>query len=427
MKRAPERNVHRHLRLEALESRQLLAAVVMSDLEQLAIELINRARMDPVAEAERHGIDLNEGIPRNQQISAAPKQPLAPHQALVDAAIAHSQDMLDRDYFEHVNPDGDQPGDRMAEAGYSYRQAGENISLWSIWPGFDVDNEYVVSDHRDGLFLSPGHRLNTLNGSFKEIGVGVRHGLFTEHGEDWSASLLTENYGSRSGNSFITGVAYSDQEVEDEFYSVGEGWGDVTISAVEQSSGRSYSTQTGPSGGYSLQVPNGVYTVLVGEELLRQPIEIRNVQVNGENRKVDVVFTEAEIYTPEPSQWHNFAQPLDVNADGRITPLDALVVINHLNRTGGGRLPATAAGNQPPPYLDVRGTGSVGPLDVLVIVNHLNRNPPGDGEAPAAATDEPTEKFAGIAPPADYWSGIQTWSEELKKRNAARELVEATA
>ena len=47
-------------RIEAIERRVLLAAVVPTDYEQYMIELINRARANPGAEAARISVDLNE-------------------------------------------------------------------------------------------------------------------------------------------------------------------------------------------------------------------------------------------------------------------------------------------------------------------------------------------------------------------------------
>jgi hypothetical protein len=50
-------------RVERLEPRQLMSAVAPTDYEQYMLELLNRARANPAAEAARHGIDLNEGLP----------------------------------------------------------------------------------------------------------------------------------------------------------------------------------------------------------------------------------------------------------------------------------------------------------------------------------------------------------------------------
>lgn len=55
--------------------------MAISAAEQYAIELVNRARLNPVAEAKRFGIGLNDGI-ADGTISNAAKQVLAPHQAL---------------------------------------------------------------------------------------------------------------------------------------------------------------------------------------------------------------------------------------------------------------------------------------------------------------------------------------------------------
>ena len=53
--------------------------------EQLMLELINRARMDPAGEAKRYGISLNEGPP-STTISSAAKQVLAGNDQLAKAA-----------------------------------------------------------------------------------------------------------------------------------------------------------------------------------------------------------------------------------------------------------------------------------------------------------------------------------------------------
>ena len=164
----------RTIRLENLESRRLLTAVTMSDHEQLLLELINRARSNPTAEAAFFGIGLNDGI--SGTIDPAAKQPVAPNQILTDVAGAHSQDMIIRDYFAHVNPEGQSPSARVRAAGYP-SGAWENISYGgSTGP---IDQDANVYDRHRALFLSTtGHRQNILLASHEEIGVGVRFGDF---------------------------------------------------------------------------------------------------------------------------------------------------------------------------------------------------------------------------------------------------------
>lgn len=70
--------------------------------------------------------------------------------------------------------------------------------------------------------------------------------------------------------------------------------------------------------------------------------------------------------------------PLDVNDDGDISPLDALVIFNHLNN-GGAESGSPAALSATGSYLDVNGDESITALDALIVFNYLN-NQPGSGE-----------------------------------------------
>lgn len=286
--------------VEQLEERTLLAAIVMDAREQLLLELINRARLDPPAEAARQGISLNQGLTAGT-ISTAPKQPLAPHQALINAARAHSQDMLDNDYFSHTSLDGRTFDQRIFGAGYPSGTVGENLS-WGGSTGSIDRNAHVVLRH-DSLYSSPGHRVNIFHPSFKEVGNGIRYGIYTTtSGTNFNASMVTENFGGRSNTVFITGVAFDDSIVNDSFYSIGygatgalvsEGIGDVTVTAVLQGSGQTFVTTTGSAGGYTLQVPTGTYTVTATGGGLNAPYVVENVTVQSENVKVDFDSSQA--------------------------------------------------------------------------------------------------------------------------------------
>lgn len=97
-----------------------------------------------------------------------PTGPLTMQPSLRCAARKHSRDMNDRDFFAHVNPDGEDPFDRMARAGYgSYLQAGENIAGGSDSPKATVD----------GWLASDGHCANMMSPAYTEIGVGAYEGL----------------------------------------------------------------------------------------------------------------------------------------------------------------------------------------------------------------------------------------------------------
>ncbi len=69
--------------------------------------------------------------------------------------------------------------------------------------------------------------------------------------------------------------------------------------------------------------------------------------------------------------WQNVSMPMDVNHSGTVTPLDALNIINYLNRGNPVQLPASRPADSP--FYDCDGDGMVKPLDALVIINALNR------------------------------------------------------
>ncbi|MFV1969261.1 MAG: Ig-like domain-containing protein, partial [Pirellulaceae bacterium] len=86
--------------------------------------------------------------------------------------------------------------------------------------------------------------------------------------------------------------------------------------------------------------------------------------------------------TPRPpSAWQNLQNPLDVNADGFISPIDALLIINSLNRGGARELPVPVVPpNAPPPFYDVNGDGFISPADALQVINYVNDQGSPEGE-----------------------------------------------
>jgi hypothetical protein len=84
------------------------------------------------------------------------------------------------------------------------------------------------------------------------------------------------------------------------------------------------------------------------------------------------------------SPYQNFSNAFDVNNDGKISPSDALTVINYINAFGPGAL---VLGQPPIPdpspnkYVDVDGDTFLSPNDVLQVINFLNSHPSSGGEA----------------------------------------------
>ncbi|MFJ3176751.1 sigma-70 family RNA polymerase sigma factor [Streptomyces roseus] len=115
----------------------------------------------------------------NKERAAAGCGPLKEDVQLRDSAQGHSDDMAQRDYFSHSDPDGGDPGARTTAAKYHWSAYGENIARGQQTPAS------VMASWMN----SPGHRANILNCSFKDIGVGVHQGP----GGPW----WTQDFGAR--------------------------------------------------------------------------------------------------------------------------------------------------------------------------------------------------------------------------------------
>ncbi|MFN0220044.1 MAG: CAP domain-containing protein [Hyphomicrobium sp.] len=253
--------------------------------EQLLLELVNRARMDPLGEAARNGISLNQGL-SSGAISSTPKQPLAPNNAIVDAARAHSQFMIDNDKFAHTNIGDGTPTSRMQAAGYALTgswMTGENIA-WKGTTGTVNMLAYTLALH-DNLFKSPGHRANILRDEFRELGTGVVAGLYTMGSTTYNAVMATENFGLSGSKYFVSGVAINDAD-GDNFYDIGEAHGGVVVSVTTAgvSDGEDITEE---AGGYGVAVNAGTHVVTFSGGGLAGPVTA--VVVGGAaNVKVDL-------------------------------------------------------------------------------------------------------------------------------------------
>jgi hypothetical protein len=99
--------------------------------------------------------------------------------------------------------------------------------------------------------------------------------------------------------------------------------------------------------------------------------------------------------TPD-SIWQNPIEPLQVNTDGFIGPLDALLVINALSEYPDGQLPNSISGEAP--YLDPSGDGILTPVDPLIIINYLNNQSSSAGlTAPLSAAAEMGTSESAVA------------------------------
>jgi uncharacterized protein YkwD len=91
--------------------------------------------------------------------------PLRINPKLVAAAKSHARAMAEENFFAHAGKDGSRFSARIAQQGYSYRSASENIAA-----GHETAGEVVT-----GWLQSAGHRRNILDCGMSETGIAVVH------------------------------------------------------------------------------------------------------------------------------------------------------------------------------------------------------------------------------------------------------------
>lgn len=123
-----------------------------------------------------------EGADCGSEGSFPPAEPLRMDPVLRCSARLHSLDMFERDFFDHDNPDGVSPFDRMAEAGFAGGGGGENIASGQTTPE-QVMQSWMGSD---------GHCSNIMNAAFDALGVGFHPGA----GRGVGSNLWTQNFGA---------------------------------------------------------------------------------------------------------------------------------------------------------------------------------------------------------------------------------------
>jgi len=236
--------------------------------ETLILELLNRFRADPVAEADRiaapgskpggwmfNGVDIE--MFRTEMKALPPAPPVVFNLQLLDAARKHSHYMILHG-LGHAEEEG-KPGftgigfmQRGKAAGYRGGAGGENCfrdprdAAYSH-AGFLVDSG---PGGTGGMQPGRGHRMNMANRVYKEIGPGaVPH--------DGRLSV-THNFGTRPER-FAGGVIYSDLN-RNGLYDVGEGRGGVAISASDGATATTWA-----SGAYTLVLKGAGEVTLAAE------------------------------------------------------------------------------------------------------------------------------------------------------------------
>jgi len=109
--------------------------------------------------------DLFDEINRIRIQNAARILTLDP--VLSNIARSRSIDMVTRNYFSHISPDGKNVFIILNEAGYAWQFAGENIFQCS--PAANGTGNSIINT----WMSSPTHRGNILNGTYTKAGIGI--------------------------------------------------------------------------------------------------------------------------------------------------------------------------------------------------------------------------------------------------------------
>ncbi len=118
----------------------------------------------------------------NQARSEVSLAPLKLNAKLNVSAQGKANDMMAKQYFAHVSPEGVEPWFWFDQAGYNYTYAGENLAL-----GFET----AEGVHKAWM-NSPGHRDNIVNPNYKDIGIAIIYGDY----EGSFTTIIVQHFGS---------------------------------------------------------------------------------------------------------------------------------------------------------------------------------------------------------------------------------------
>jgi uncharacterized protein YkwD len=289
----------RTLRLESLESRELLNGGGPTADQQYMLQLVNLARTNPTAMVSwiRSNIDANDqatmahyGVNLETELSqigsSTPVQPLAWNDTLAATAQQQSQYEADNQIQTHQGPGEASLEGRLDQAGYTNRVVdGENSyayanSVGHAMKAFLIDWGVSPKGHRGNL-LQPG---TPDSKTYSDVGIGI---VATSPGSSVGPFVMTQDFGRQATSQpQVVGVVYKDNN-GDNFYTQGEGQGGLTVEVDDSNGNEVAQTQTWGSGGYQIPVGNpGSYTVKV-LDASGSAIQNKNVTIGSDNVEAD--------------------------------------------------------------------------------------------------------------------------------------------
>jgi len=346
MSRRP--NAKHALRLETLESRQLLTAGGPSAEAEYMLSLINQVRTNPQAAAVKFTTNLDANVQatvqyfnvdlnqvRNEIASMTPRQPLAWNDNLAAAATWQSQDQANTGVQSHTGSDGSNSAQRITRNGYQNMTVeGENAYAYSqsvdhAMEAFLIDWGVASNGHRNNL-MQPNATDAT---SYQEVGIGI----VNTNKPGFGPEVITQDFASRSNyTAQLVGTVYYDNN-HDNSFSMGEGAGNLQIDATNLATGKTVSTLSWNNGGYQLPLDPGQYKVVahMGDRVFRTDY----ITMGTQNQLVDYNLSQTWVGTPTPAP---VAQPVVVAAPQQVqapsTPANVVAnaVVPPANNNSGG-------------------------------------------------------------------------------------------
>lgn len=165
-----------------LHSSSILTIAIFLLIYQLALIYLPKSGLRILGYAANISVDEVIRL-TNERRAQAGLSLLEVNNQLSIAAKAKGEDMIARDYWAHVAPDGTEPWRFFKDAGYVYKYAGENLAR-------DFSD---ASSAVDAWIASPSHRDNLLSSKYKEIGIAVVEGDLS--GSD--TTIIVQLFGTR--------------------------------------------------------------------------------------------------------------------------------------------------------------------------------------------------------------------------------------
>ncbi|MEM9588646.1 MAG: Ig-like domain-containing protein, partial [Planctomycetota bacterium] len=328
-------------------------------------------------------------------------QALAPGQSQLDSfsyTLTDAAGLVSRPALVRLNVEGRNDAPTLVVDSPTLQPTGSTI-IRPLLNDFDIDGTIDITSVQIESQPAFGTASVRDDGSIEYIPFG------SFSGEDVFTYTVADNLGLRSEAQTIRVGANTPPEASDDAAQmfVGESAVDVDVLANDVDNDgeldpASVTIVTAPGRGTATPLANGQIRYVPEDEFVGT--DSFTYTVSDASGRVSNTATVQVQVLASPGQ--NPALNSDVNDDGFVTPIDALLVINKLNRDlqpGQDRIPVDPDAPRPN-YFDVSGDQFISPIDALQVINALNRIGPsaGEGELVAPPTENSAAETGSVDP-----------------------------